>query len=358
MYTAMNQFGLDLLKVSDKSGGNVAISPFSAHSALSLLANGSKDKSLDELLKLMRTGGGDMAALNNAHRALLDRQGDQLSSNNAVFLTNNLKPSPEFEKLVADNFHAEIKATSDSDPTVVNNWVKEKTKDRIPKLIEEFPANTVFLTVNATVFDGEWMTAFDEKRTQDHPFEKEDGTTGTIKLMSASESALRIPGDWVGGAMDFKGDKLRAVFIMPKRGEKVADLIARLTPDDIAGAAMAQGEPDQSIALPRFDIRHRQNLIAPFRAMGGGYLLAPNENDFSGLVPGSPKGEIWIGDALQETVVEFDEKGARGAAATAIIGVTKAALEDPLTFTRPFLWMIVDRQSGALLLTGTYRGPK
>lgn len=357
VYTSLNQFGLELLREADKGGGNVAISPFSAHSALSLLANGARDRTKTEILKLLRLDGESVDDLNNAHSHLVASNDDQLSSYNAVFLTGDLKPSSEFQKIVEDKYRATIGNTSDSDPTAVNNWVKQKTKDRIPKLIEKFPPNTVFLTVNATVFDGEWLNSFDVKRTLDHPFEREDGSKADVKMMSASESALRLPGDWVGGALDFKGERLRAVFLMPKRGGKLSDLMAALTPEKIREAAQAEGKADQNISIPRFEVRHKQNLMQPLRAMGGEYLLAPNDNDYSPLVPGTSKGDLWIGDALQETVVEFDEKGARGAAATAFIGLTRASIEEPLVFSRPFVWMIVDRETGAMMLTGTFHGP-
>ena len=77
--------------------------------------------------------------------------------------------------------------------------------------------------------------------------------------------------------------------------------------------------------------------------------------DFTGLSPTRP---IFISRVIHEAVVKTDEAGTEAAAATAMdmtFGGAPEVVE--LEVNRPFLFLIRDEATGAVLFLGRYVGP-
>jgi len=72
---------------------------------------------------------------------------------------------------------------------------------------------------------------------------------------------------------------------------------------------------------------------------------------------------VYVSDVLHQATVAVDEKGTEASAATAIIlaGTTSAVIEPPtpkvVTVDRPFLFVIRDNPTGAVLLLGQVVAP-
>lgn len=64
---------------------------------------------------------------------------------------------------------------------------------------------------------------------------------------------------------------------------------------------------------------------------------------------------------MQQVVVIVDESGTEAAAVTTILARTTAfipgRITEPLVFDRPFIFLIVDESSKAVLFMGTVRDP-
>ena len=79
--------------------------------------------------------------------------------------------------------------------------------------------------------------------------------------------------------------------------------------------------------------------------------------DFTGM---DGTGGMFIGSVLHKTFVDVAEKGTEAAAATAVIMLTSAAPAPirPVEFhaDRPFIYLIRDNDSGAILFIGRYTG--
>jgi len=79
--------------------------------------------------------------------------------------------------------------------------------------------------------------------------------------------------------------------------------------------------------------------------------------DFSGM---SPTGdELFIRDVLHQAFIKVDEEGTEAAAATAVImeAVSAPLVTTELTVDRPFIFLIRDDATGALLFMGRVLDP-
>ena len=78
--------------------------------------------------------------------------------------------------------------------------------------------------------------------------------------------------------------------------------------------------------------------------------------DFAGM---NGEGGLYIQAVLHKAFVSVDEKGTEAAAATGVVvGVTSAPTPDvELTIDRPFVFLIRDTETGAVLFAGRVLDP-
>lgn len=89
--------------------------------------------------------------------------------------------------------------------------------------------------------------------------------------------------------------------------------------------------------------------------MGFGNVFS-DESDFSGF---SKSSKIKFNDAIHKAKIEIDEAGSRAAAATALFMFRSSRPLEPVQIhcNHPFLFMIYDHKTRAILFAGIYRGP-
>jgi len=113
--------------------------------------------------------------------------------------------------------------------------------------------------------------------------------------------------------------------------------------------------------LPRFEMEHSLGLAESLQAMGMPLAFDEARADFSAMADLRDGARLFISDVLHKAFVAVDEEGTEAAAATAVIvGVTSAAPPPPpATFgaDRPFLFLIRDADTGAILFTGQVADP-
>lgn len=90
--------------------------------------------------------------------------------------------------------------------------------------------------------------------------------------------------------------------------------------------------------------------------MGLGEIFS-NDADFSGF---SETSKITFNQAIHKAKIEVDENGSRAAAATVIFSFRSSRPIEPVVFhaNHPFLFMIYDHKTRAILFAGIYRGPE
>ena len=111
------------------------------------------------------------------------------------------------QRAVTAAFDARVGSMDFSDPsavTTINDWVAENTKGMIDGIVDALDPSLVMLLTNAVFFDGSWTTSFDPEETRRAAFQREDGSTVEVDMMSlrnvemprggdASYSAVELP---------------------------------------------------------------------------------------------------------------------------------------------------------------------
>ncbi|MGH8960071.1 MAG: serpin family protein [Jatrophihabitantaceae bacterium] len=360
---AEQAFTFALLKQVNAGGGagNVVLSPSSLAIALAMLENGAGGKTKHEIATVLRTSGLTDTQLNSGCAALSADLGASgvLDSANSLWLQHGAPMGQAFMDAMAryfrtgvwqvDFFHDFGGATS-----AINAWVTKQTHGRITKLFNkgDIDPSTLLVLANAVYFKAAWKTAFDPKHTHDAQFHTADGKTVTAPFMKRDGGlSVSQSDDSVAVQLPYADGRYVALAIMPT-SQSLADFVGRLTPaalDRITGGL----QPDsQDVLLPKFTISEYTKLNATLAAMGMPTAFDPSSADLS---PMSPRAG-YVQSVVQRAYLKVDEKGTEAAAVTGI-GVAPTAAVMPLTFDHPFLFLVRDTKTGAIVFSAQVQDP-
>ncbi|GAA4712436.1 serpin family protein [Sphingomonas lutea] len=375
----LNRFGLDLYAQVRGETGDLAISPASAATAFGLAYAGANGATEAEIARVLH-----FPAVSDFHGTLggllksmeLKQNGRTLAVNNALWLQHGLKLRPEYVSLVAKNYGAglqwvDYRKDREAARLRVNAWVESKTNNRIRGLLQpaNVPKDTRSILVNTIYFKADWHEPFDARATKPGDFTL--GAGGKIKL-PLMHRKLRIPYVAADGAkavaLPYRGGETEMVLLLPDKADGLAALERRLTADALAGwtAKLRASRDEVMVTLPKFRIQKRIELVEPLRNLGM-HIALSDASDFSKMKvvdPASRDREDWnfkIGAVVQQVFVEVEEKGTEAAAATAVVQVVVTGARvsrEPKVFTadHPFLFLIRDRRTNAVLFVGRYTG--
>jgi serpin B len=121
-----------------------------------------------------------------------------------------------------------------------------------------------------------------------------------------------------------------------------------------AALAELQGGEVQ-LSMPRFEFESEFGLRETLAGLGMPTGFS-SQADFSGM---DGTRELFISDVVHKAFVSVDEEGTEAAAATAVIMAATAMPEvlGEVTVDRPFLFLIRDLPTGAILFIGRVMNP-
>jgi len=153
--------------------------------------------------------------------------------------------------------------------------------------------------------------------------------------------------------LPYTGGRFAALAVMPTRAD-LGRFVAGLTPHRLAGivAALHTGTAAR-VALPRFTTTSSINLAGTLGALGMPEAFT-SAADFSALSSRPTQ----IQAVEQRVYLAVGEKGTEAAAVTGIaMQATSASPAIPLTFDHPFLFLVRDTLTGAILFASLVQNP-
>ena len=113
--------------------------------------------------------------------------------------------------------------------------------------------------------------------------------------------------------------------------------------------------------MPKFSTGYSVYLTDALKAMGMTDAFDPDLADLTGAGRGVD-GPLYISYVFQRVKVDVDEEGTEAAAVTEIATAERCALpaDEPivLTFDKPFVYAIVDTETGVPLFAGVMENPE
>jgi serpin B len=158
--------------------------------------------------------------------------------------------------------------------------------------------------------------------------------------------------------LPYKDGSLAMVVVLPKKDDGLAALEAALKAEDLDAWSTAMRPTKVKLSLPKFRSTAEFDLKEVLSKLGMTDAFVPGRADFSGI---TGKRDVSIAAVVHKAFVEVEEKGTEAAAATAVVGVRSSAMlpQKDVVFRadHPFLYLIRDARSGAILFIGRLSRP-
>jgi serine protease inhibitor len=292
-----------------------------------------------------------------------DGEGFRLNIVNAIWGQKDYEFMADFLGVLAENYGAGLRIVdfitkTEASRLAINQWVSNQTEGRIEDLIPEGAISelTRLVLTNAIYFNAAWAYPFAKGLTADGPFYLLNGGQVTVPMMRQTESFGYTKGEgYQAVELLYDGGELSMVILLPEAGsfeafeeglgaQQVADIVGDLQPIEVA------------LTMPKFEFESEFKLKDTLSAMGMPIAFSPDEADFSGMT-GSR--DLYISKVLHKAFVSVGEAGTEAAAATAVIMDRGAMPDQPveITIDRPFIFLIRDIETGAILFVGRVLNP-
>jgi len=367
-----NAFAVDLYQAARDEPGNLFFSPFSVNAALSMLLAGAEGQTEQQIADVLHVGLDEQAWHDNLAALFADLSGEHgrgytLLSANAVWGQEGVPFRQDFADLMEISYGAPIRSVNfTADPGAVtdevNDWVADQTRGHIDPLFQpgDIDDLTRLVLANAIYFEADWASRFDAASTSQQPFTRSDGSTVQVPMMS-QESELGY--GWDEGLqileLPYEDDEISMVILLPEEADGLPALEEALTAEALAGWLDGLGSVEVAAQIPSFELEAELPLSELLMALGMVDAFDQGAADFTGLVAAEDMGGNWCVQASRHKAwVQVDEAGTTAAAATGV-AVGLRSVSGPTTFVadHPFLFLIRDMLTGAVLFVGRVEDP-
>ncbi|MCP3135979.1 serpin family protein [Pyxidicoccus xibeiensis] len=363
-------FGAALYRLSTRPGENLFFSPYSITQAFGMTYAGARGNTEAQMAQALRFVSQDRfhPALNALDLKLHDRaehpnqpgSPPTLRVVNALWGQKGRTFEPAFLDTLAVNYGAGMRVVdfsteSESIRSRINGWVKDLTEGRIQGLLPEgsVTPDTSLVMANALYFKGAWAVPFTEGGTRSAPFYRLDGSQQQVQMMGGADGLLSYgKGDgYEALALAYSGQSFRMLLVIPDSG-RFTEVESRLSASFLSEVRSKLERDRFYLRMPKFRVETRLSLVEPLKALGLVDAFT-GASDMSGM---TKEEALAIQSAEHKAFVAVDEKGTEAAAATAI-GMVPVSMPPELVVDRPFLFLIEDVDTQAVLFMGRIVNP-
>jgi serpin B len=368
LVSAYENFGFRLLArlAEQDAHKNVFISPFSVAIALAMTYNGARGETEQAIAETLSLTGLSLQEINAASESLLS-MGDNLDPQvklavaNSIWVRQGITLASDFIQRLRDSYDSEATNLNFGNPeaaTVINQWVSDKTQEKIKKLVTpDLISDAILILINAVYFKGTWAKQFDKDRTEERDFILLDGSHKLHPMMSQSGCYAYYESEkFQAVSLPYGEGRVSMYIFLPKQSLPIGEFQALLNVENWQYWIAQFDEREGDIVLPRFKVEYKTKLKDTLGALGMGVAFEKNA-DFGGI----GAGDLVISEVIHKTFIDVNEEGTEAAAATAVMMPRMGGFQSRSRFSmvidRPFFYAIRDSQTGALLFMGFVLDP-
>ncbi|PPD57351.1 serpin family protein [Dehalogenimonas etheniformans] len=367
-------FAMALYQVLREQDGNLFYSPYSISEALAMTWGGARnetEKRMADALSFSLSQADLHAAFNYLDAALASRGQDAKGKDdqplvlkvvNAIWGQKDFTFTADYLDLLAQNYGAGlrildfIKSPEESRRTI-NEWVAKETEQRIKDLIPQGSINelTQLVLTNAVYFNGGWLTPFDKALTRDGSFFLLSGQKVNVPMMNQTESMGYASGPgYQAVELKYDSGELSMVIILPEAGT-LSSFESGLDGQKLEKIIDGLKANSVNLTMPKFEFDSSFGLKSALSTLGMPIAFSDNA-DFSGM---DGKTDLQIQDVVHKAFISVNEAGTEAAAASGVVvgGTSMPVDQATVTLDHPFLFLIRDIATGAVIFTGRVTDP-
>lgn len=362
-FTTYNQFALDLLKSTREENQNIILSPISIGVTMTMLRMGAAGDTalhIDEVLG-MTIDDYDLVVSQCAQivSRLNDLSGVWYENGVGLYIDEGPSLKESYAVMAEQNFALDIEFMNFDDDRAeidMNDWADIKTSGRVEKIVkvDGLPEDLLTLLINISAIDCKWEMEFDSTNNRPLPFNMYDGKGVAVPMMRGKLAMNFYEDENVTAAfIPMDGRETSLAIMLPPEGDMLSEFIETLTAEDIELWRYISVEAENFVNIPKIDWQQILSFKPTLTNMGVGDIFDPELANFSDL-----GNNFYLGDMWQTTIFRAVEGGAVESNITAI-DLTRAQGQGEYFFSvdRPFLFAVIDEQTGGILMIGTMTNP-
>ena len=360
-----NNFALNLFSEMKGVGSNV-VSPMSVTYLMAMLANGAEASTREEIMDAIGAKDFDIDEMNAFYAYLIRRaktadKQTTLNIANYIALNKEFKLKKKFASTIADSYQGAVESLDFTNPEStkrINGWCSEHTNNMIPTIIDQVEPSAVAYILNAIYFNGTWTDKFDKNNTKKEQFNGYTRDIMYVDMMHRNAKYYYTSNDvYSAVTLPYGSGAYSMTVILPNEGKFITDLTKTLNADTIASLRRNMEECLVDLKLPRFTTEMKLPLKGIVAKLGAPSMFDATRADFSSFA----NGNVYVSEMLQKAKIEVSEEGTKAAAVTmGMVKLTSMRPQEPRRVDfhcdRPFVYMIQDNYTGAILFMGQFTG--
>ncbi len=369
----LNTFAFDFYNsITKQALENTFYSPLSISSALAMTYAGAEGETAKQMQQTLHYGPQDVSFhsqfANLIESLRVSEKSDfEMTIANAVWVQNNYKLQKNYLQIVKGKYLSEAReidfiSQPDASRETINEWVSDKTANRIHNLIPPNAINamTRMILTNAVYFNAEWSHKFNPKMTRKESFYCMNGEIIETDMMYQRHYyQYSQTSDYQMLELTYKGYEYSMLIILPKNPGGLSKLNKRISCKDIAKHDNSKQQEDILVYLPKFRLETAYELNAYLMEMGMTDAFS-QQADFSGMTGNK---DLMISSIFHKAFIEVDEEKTEAAAATAVVMKLTAMAPSPVApiefrADHPFMFIIRNQKEKAILFMGQLTTPK
>ena len=369
---ANNRFAINLYSQYKSEEGNIFFSPFSISTAMAMVYEGAEGKTAKEIKSVFGFPKYDNSRRNQYSDLLseINKKDKEyaLKTANALWAEQDFHFLDEYLTTVEKYYggkttNLDFKNEPEASRLIINNWVEDKTNNKIKDLFPEgsiHPLTRLVLT-NAIYFKAKWLIQFDADKTSDEYFRVNPDKSIKVPMMQPTSQK---------STFNYTQNKDLQILEMPYAGEDLSMLILLPLDDDIE--ALENSFTIEKLTEWKKSLRKRRVkiYISKFKFKTKYFMkntlsnlgmptAFTNSADFSGMTGTK---DLKIDKVIHQAFIEVNEEGTEAAAATGVImymtSFRKQKHPTPVfKADHPFIFIIQQNETGNILFMGRVNNP-
>lgn len=363
-----NDFAFRLFNSVNESLGQeeqIVISPLSVSFALSMLANGANENTLNEILNTLDFKDFTINEMNEYNRKLIKEFGELdktsvLETANSVWVDKSFSILDSYQRALEEAYQAEVKTADFSSVSTlkeINEWCSEKTNGRIPDFMDYLAPASKLILLNALYFNGVWESPFKKENTKSDLFSTSTGEQKRVDFMQQYPQGYNFVTDEqvTLAELPYGNGAFSMTIVLPHENVSLNEWMKQLNVTHWKSLQSKMTSQTLRVKLPKFKIESKDFLTEALKKTG--IFEAFTEGaDFSNL----SKDGLFVSDIMQANYFCIDEQGTEASAVTATVQVTSpGSVATVIDFyvNRPFLFVLKENSTGAILFLGRISAP-
>lgn len=375
LYRGQQAFTVSMLDAINKAtpNENIFFSPYSTYHALLLAYFGARKETEAELTKALNLNWAknknhvrQAYRLEKVQRLMRSKDSNiEFASADKIFFSKEATLHECMRDILIEELEVmDFRSNPEECRMQINNWVANVTRNEIPEVLNagDIDTETNLVLGNAAYFKGQWESKFDAQDTTKDVFYTSSNKQTFVDMMHKNGTyALSVDERLRAHVLEmpYLSDKMAGISMViilpPFEPNSLDEVLKRLTPETLNMALKEGMAREIEISLPKFEFEQNLELLPVLNKMGINNLFT-NKADLSGF---SLDKTLSLGDAKHVAKIKVDEEGSTAAAATVLFSFRSARPIEPTKFecNHPFLFLIYDHKTQAILFTGIYRDP-